>query len=441
MKPGHRKGLCLIVLTLSLLHSVQASLEQRSSTRQNLYVINVPGEIDPELLSIREERQATARISGYPWEMRPEIYGFTAAPEGDSIRFPAEFDRTTKIILSWPHYAFDQYGRLKVTELLEIVRHSVDQVDVAIVLQTRTRRLVAQTLQEEGVDPQRVELITFPREFPDVRGSNLLDTIWMRDYGPQFVYTHRSKHRTNLHVIDLSYYPFSWISKHNPIGRVRDDAVPTRFASYQGIPSYRPQLIAEGGDFMTDGEGTCFVSDRLPGANARVFGPGHPWKNIFAQFFGCRRIILLVGLKGESTGHLDMFMTVLSPTTIFVGQYKPAQDNVNAERLNRNSAILTAAGYNVVRIPMPAPYAISFQRIWATFTNVVRINNRLLVPVYRNPNFPDSLREVIQKQEQEALKNFRESLPGVSVIPVKADPLIPSGGSLHCIAMNLSRAR
>jgi agmatine/peptidylarginine deiminase len=38
-------------------------------------------------------------------------------------------------------------------------------------------------------------------------------------------------------------------------------------------------------------------------------------------------------------------------------------------------------------------------------------------------------------QRATALQKFQDALPGVQIIPVDGDPLIPSGGSLHCITI------
>src|SRR5262249_14901956 len=104
-------------------------------------------------------------------------------------------------------------------------------------------------------------------------------------------------------------------------------------------------------------------------------------------------------------------------------------------RLNQNANLLAGLGYNIIRIPMPRPYTIGGRRVWATFANSISINDATLVPIYRNPNFPPALRDTILAQEADALSKYRAALPGITVIPVIADPLIPSGGSLHCITM------
>ncbi|MBI1748964.1 MAG: agmatine deiminase family protein [Acidobacteria bacterium] len=429
----------LLLATLAL--AQEAAVETIQVNGATLVV--VPDTIDTTLPARAEtpweewltEAVETAGTPGvlYPWNARPDIYGFGDAPTNPY--FNSEFSSYSGLVLGWPGYVFNPQGVLTITELRDIVVNAAGRMWISIVVPSGTPRTrVTNTLNAAGVDPSLYELITFDREFPDSLSGNTLDTIWIRDYGPEFIYDASG----SIGIIDMSYYPQVWTSPSNPRGRVRDDAVPNRLGAVFGMPVYRPRLAAEGGNMQTDGNGTCFVSDVMRTANARIFGAGFTSQvlaNTLGDFYGCQRTVILQPLSGEGTGHIDMFMTVVSPDTILVGQYNPADDLTNANRLNQNADTLTGSGYNVVRIPMPKPYSIGGRRVWATFANSLSINDATIVPIYRNPNFPPALRDTILAQEADALSKYRAALPGITVIPIIGDPLIPSGGSLHCITM------
>src|SRR5258708_508103 len=90
------------------------------------------------------------------------------------------------------------------------------------------------------------------------------------------------------------------------------------------------------------------------------------------------------------------------------------------------------AGYLVSRVPMPARYctlyspqgscivtpnqtrtctqlpATQLDRVWATYANSIRVENKMIVPVYRD--VPPSLQARIRAQEAEALGVFQREL-------------------------------
>jgi agmatine deiminase len=399
----------------------------------------VPIQIDPnaEPRALPQDESVIAGATGnYPWRMQPALYGFTPAPS-EGTWFPAEFDDATGIVLGWPANAYNG-NTLIYTELRDIARNAAGRMTVNIVVNDATRPKVQTTLQAAGVDLSLINFVTFPRQFPDTGAatSTTVDTIWLRDYGPEFVYDVDG----NFSIIDSSYYPSTWLGPTQPRGRVRDDAVPTRLANLWGLPVYRPRLYSEGGNLQSDSYGTCFVSERMVNNNIRLFGSAYDLGNTLYQYYGCAQTVVLNSLLGEGTGHIDMFMTVISPTTIIMGQYDPADDPTNAPRLNANAQALTNLGYQVIRIPMPKKYYVrrgtQTERVWATFANSIRVNSATLVPTFGNSAAFDAipaLRDTLRAQREVALQIYRDALPDVEIIPVDGDPLIPLDGSLHCI--------
>jgi agmatine/peptidylarginine deiminase len=170
-------------------------------------------------------------------------------------------------------------------------------------------------------------------------------------------------------------------------------------------------------------------------------------------------------------------------------------DPVNAKILDDNARRLEDAGYHVVRIPMPVPHCTvggncrhdydrdlssntlipcpdhtigqdgafvggfdletgwPIFRNWATFTNSIRIGDSLMVPSYpgtaaglgdaNGGPLGEELRRVLEQQEEEALRVYRNELERlydegvheerVEVVPVPSDGLAPCNGSLRCI--------
>jgi agmatine deiminase len=205
---------------------------------------------------------------------------------------------------------------------------------------------------------------------------------------------------------------------------------------------------------------------------------------VYMNFYNCTRVITLESFQldpGPSSlcsrrviDHVDMFMTFVSPQTIIVARLDEedaAFDPTNAAILDRNAQTLSAAGYNIVRLPQPARYCTAIHgssctnpgtcvagpnetrecvgtvdRVWATYANSIRVGNRVLVPVYHDPvsdssPLPQDVKDRINRQEAEALSTFQATLDSefgahtVTVVPVVSDDMIPCQGSMHCISM------
>jgi len=198
--------------------------------------------------------------------------------------------------------------------------------------------------------------------------------------------------------------------------------------------------------------------------------------DVYRNFFNCSQVITLNSLAPDpgpvgvrtNIDHVDMIVAFQSAQTVIVGRLDPEDaefDPTNAAILDSNAQILNDAGYNVVRIPMPARYctvhhtntcianpnetrecAPGVDRVWATYTNSILIGSRMLVPIYQDPYsdsspLPQDVKDRIQRQEAEALDTFQTTLDAeygkgaITVVPVVSDDMIPCLGSMHCISM------
>ncbi len=240
------------------------------------------------------------------------------------------------------------------------------------------------------------------------------DSIWMRDYGPQFIETQTEAQA----VVDLDYYA----------DRRQDDDFPSAFAQEFDLPSYGPGLELAGGNFQVDGAGACFVSWAAAESNTeeRV-------RETLTDYFGCEQIVFMDYLVEESTHHIDMWMKFVSPQTVLVGDYSyrgdeilAYPDTVNEGILDSVAGKLVGLGYQVVRIPQPAsiwyePFATFTIR---TYTNSSFANQTILIPVYGDPT------------DATALAIYDQVLPTeVNEVGIDSSYIINFGGAMHCITM------
>jgi agmatine deiminase len=257
-------------------------------------------------------------------------------------------------------------------------------------------------------------------------GSNFVylqiatDSNWTRDWGPLFI-RYNDGGRQVEGSVDLIYYYGG-----------RDDAFPANLANAWSIQNFPLDLELEGGNFMTDGAGTCFACTGL-----LTWNSGYSRAQIeekMKAYLGCEKLILVEPLKNEYTEHIDIFAKLLDPTTILVGQYEPG--DLNYDRLEQTAAQLASATnvagtpFKVIRIPMPPTYQaydpyLGTVTVYPTYTNSTILNKKVLVPVFNLP------------QDEAGLTVYRNFFTpkGMAVISIDSQEVIKWGGAVHCLTM------
>ena len=222
-----------------------------------------------------------------------------ADPEGRAPSQPPagwqpgrEFDPLQAVLLRWPGGSSnlrDEYATMVGT----IVAAGAD---ARIWVDTERQRSEAQSyLQSSGVPLARVQWTVEDT-----------DSIWLRDYGPNFIYGDG-----DWGVVDFHYYS----------SRPRDDDTPRVVAAAQGklvVDRERraQRVYTEGGNINTDGLGTVIYSTRTYQRNPGV-RRSKVDERILSAFNASQGIVLKDPLL-DSTGHVDMFSKLVSPDTILV---------------------------------------------------------------------------------------------------------------------------
>lgn len=324
-------------------------------------------------------------------------------PDEDSVpgRLPGEFENQDAILIAW-----DAEDPIIRQVLITIVVEVSPRAPVLVLVDDDGERADAdQALRLSGVPERSIHLLK-------IRS----DTVWARDFGPVGVL----RPGTGCVLIDTEY-----------ADRLRpyDDAVPRQIARSLRLPVEPARISLQGGNLITNGRGILMTTSRILDENAERGYSYRDVTDILQDLYGCEEIVLLEPLQGESTGHIDMFATFVSPQTVIIGELDPQVDPVNSAVLERNArrlaSVRTAHGpLEVLRVPMPRPEG----RVWRTYLNVLYANGTLLVPVYAGHD-PEG--------RVQALEVFKRALPGWTITPVDCSELIELGGALHCITMNL----
>lgn len=321
----------------------------------------------------------------------------------EDYRAGREFDPIEAMLLRWPGNSSstrDEYA-VMIDSIVEAGADAYVWVDSSVIRNQAKRYLTGQ-----GVDLSRV--------FWVVENT---DSIWIRDYGPNFVFGDSAD---DWGVVDFHYYD----------SRPEDDDTPLVVANQYGKDLIDRQnqnrVYTEGGNINTDGLGSVLYSERTYDRNPGV-APSVIDDRITSALNSPNNIVLQDPVL-DATGHVDMFSKLVDTRTVLVAQYDP--DEVDYQRLETNAAILASATngvgepWNVVRIRQPdVYYAYFIYPVVRTYTNSILVNDRVIVPTYGIAD------------DAEALALYGQLFPGRTIVPLDANDIIESAGAWHCVTM------
>jgi agmatine/peptidylarginine deiminase len=283
-----------------------------------------------------------------------------------------------------------------------------DQIELVILVETsRLEDQASARLETAGVPKDRIRFVHIAT-----------DSFWARDYGPLIVETAGGRGKL--------------INTHYRGQRSLADAVPVAISKLLQNPIVHLPIDIEWGALLTNGAGLCLVSADVLRRNIENGFAEADVTNLLQQMTGAETVVYLQSLRGEPTGHLDVFATFVAPDRIVLGDFAdrdPANDELLDKHAQRLTGLQTASGpLEVVRIPMPPRQGT--REFTGSYTNVVFANGTLLVPT--SPAAPPEL-------QAEALRIYERLLPDWKVVGVDAQALWMANGGPHCATMNLLR--
>ncbi|HMQ68924.1 MAG TPA: agmatine deiminase family protein [Ignavibacteria bacterium] len=321
-------------------------------------------------------------------------------PPPTEVRTMAEWEQVQGIIVAWNQFT-------------PIVRQIVDyaQEEGLVYIVCSDSNTVKSYLTSGNVPIVNLKFLLAP-----------LNSVWCRDYGPWAVYSGISD---SLKLIDWTY------NRPRPL----DDQMSVAFANSINTPLYQTiappnQLIATGGNFMVDGNGTGFSSRLIVNENPTL--SLSQIEGILDSYMGIKRYVKMDLLPYDVIHHIDMHMKLLDEETILVGEYPPGvadgpQIEANIQHILNNYLTCYGRPYKIVRIPMPPSASGQYppSSDYYTYTNSVFINRTVIVPVYG------------LSLDSTAIRIYRENLPGYNIVSINASSMIASLGAIHCITKEI----
>lgn len=335
--------------------------------------------------------------------MRVPHASVSSSPPSGNVYIPAEFAKMQGVIVNIPLDDFSSSMWNYYAALVDAVSDAGAYVYILEPNSNHSNYLLTNVLKPRGVRTDRIKFIYMRN-----------DAFWSRDYGPWHVYVDGDRA-----IVNNSYYPT----------RVSDDAVPRNLGKLWDEDVYSTGFYTEGGNFMTDGLGTCWASTGIFQSNNLSTTSA---KNIYKRYLGCESVHFVAPLYREGTTHIDMFSKIVNQDTILVGYSNTGLGATTSEIVSLEDAAEFYANtpkpgggrYNIVRIPMTFGYDSGY-RVYYTHTNALVVNNAVLVPTYGRGT------------DGEALAIYRQAMPGYTVVGIDSNSTIPSGGAIHCTTMQV----
>ena len=236
-----------------------------------------------------------------------------------------------------------------------------------------------------------------------------LNSIWIRDYGPRFVY------EGGVRVaVDSIYYS----------SRPQDDAIPVSAAAFLKRPYYAMPLVHSGGNYHMgedpDGYATRLALGDNPGMTETQI------RDMFQAYYGLfTNLWTQLPWTVDGTGHVDMWFIPVSSNTIIISDWPSNVGSSQDLTCDSAAATMQARGFNVIRVPARILSGVHY-----TYTNAVMCNDVVMISSYTNSTVVNA------GHNQAALAAWQQALPGKTIVQVNCEGIIGAAGAIHCIVMH-----
>jgi len=328
------------------------------------------------------------------------------------IRFRAEWEPQTAILLTWPHGDSDWAGTLdRISATYLEMRRAISRHQSLIILAHDS------CLQEQ--------LVSLPGGSPHIRiVPQPTNDTWIRDYGPLCV-------ETEQHLTHLDFRFDAWGGKYD----ARLDDMVCRALDARGLFDCGMQhipVVLEGGAVETDGCGTLLATRGSVICERR--NPGMDQSRIeeqLSRLLGITHFLWLDcdGLHGDDTdGHIDTIVRFADAETLLYATCSPQHpDYEQLRELERQVLTLRRPNgepYRAIPLPCPGLHRDTDGRILpASYANFLITNRQVLQPVY------------LQENDAEVIQIMQQVFPGREIVAIDSRALIEQNGSIHCATM------
>jgi agmatine/peptidylarginine deiminase len=322
------------------------------------------------------------------WDNRHLIQdmGRVTDPPVGPIRNIAEYEPMQGVLIRYP------FGIST-----SIIQEIAEDLKVYCLVASSLQNSAFNSMSNAGVNMDNVEFIL---------GST--DSYWTRDYGPWWVVDGNG----DIGIVDFTY--------NRP--RPNDNDAPLKVSDYLDVPYYSSDVIATGGNYMTDGFGiaaaTQIAYTENPECNTNdqssvPLAPCAYVDNRMYDYYGIEEYHVVADPNNEYIDHIDCWGKFLSQEKLLIRSVQashPQYDEIE-EIVDYFESTTTSSGeeWEIYRVYTPnnQPY-----------TNSLILNDKVFVPIM-NSSWDD-----------DALSIYEEAMPNHEILPFTGSWM--STDALHC---------
>lgn len=327
---------------------------------------------------------------------------------GKGLRMGAEWESHARTFMAWPALESVWGEDLpSVREDIARVARAVAEYEYVVMMARPGQRKAAQ--RACGRDVEVIPLA--------------VDDLWARDTVPVFV-----EQGGDVVGVDLNFN--GWGNKQE---HPNDARVGRTLLSEYGIPRRKAPLVAEGGSFETDGEGTLLVTESSIVNDNRNRGRSRAQIEAdLERTLGIEKVVWLAGVRGEdiTDAHVDSLVRFTAPGVVLLDRAFPGMPADSWSRAaDQAKAVLDEAKdargrpFEVVDLPQPDLDRIRGEGddFVATYANFYVANDSVFLPEFGD-----------RKADERARSILREHFPRRDVVPIRIDTIASGGGGIHC---------
>ena len=337
------------------------------------------------------------------------------------MRLPAEWERQSGVMLTWPDETTPWYELEKVQECYGRIISAILRFEKVLLV---TANIAAATvrLNEIGVDTSKIQFQECP-----------INDTWARDHGGIAVYGDNGE--KYLYDFVFNGWGLKFASNFDN-GITKKIFFDRAFADEVMCVDMRP-FVLEGGSIDTDGAGTLMAtSECLCSDNRNEYLTQEEIEGELKQAFGLKRVLWVDSgsLSGDDTdSHIDTLARLAPNDTILYVSTDDERDEHFTELKAMEcqlQSFTTADGakYKLLPLPLPTPIFADGERLPATYANFLIGNGFVLVPIYGQ-----------ESNDSEAMSIISSAFPDRKVLGVDCRALIKQHGSLHCVTMQFPK--
>ena len=334
------------------------------------------------------------------------------------IRFPAEWEPQSAVVIAWPHHTGDFANLSAVEDSYHFIATTISRFQPLIIVCKNGEH--QEHIQAQLSHNERIHYIQ--ADYND---------IWVRD--TVFISMEWEHPKAKLQLLNFRFN--GWGNKYPHEADNKLNLALFAHPIFKGHPTATLDLVLEGGSIESDGQGTVmttknclFNPNRNPDLSEQAI------TSQLQKYLGAKRILWVEqeNLAGDDTdAHIDTLARFCDANTIAYTACEDKEDP-HYQSLKHMEAQLkafkTEAGEPYKLIPLPLPKPIldeDGQRLPANYSNFLIINDAVMVPVYEDA------------MDQVALERIAACFPNRQVIATPCRPLVHQYGSLHCASMQI----